>query len=259
MPNLNYPCNSAENANAQIDEITREISRAFSLTMNEARVYVVLLKSRSLTASQISAISGVHRSRVYDNLKSLRGRKLIQEFNDEPKRYCAIPIQESLNHILAELENEYFSKVGQVKALCSRLIRVFDESSPDLESTYIIDHDRILDELHRLLKTVNTRVWVCKRTAGGLLDWYLLRDDLIQLLARTVDIRFLGTEQVKIGLPARLNPEVRFSFAILDSIAITFLLKPNNDEQTKAVVSQHEDYVKFLADYFIDQWNNAEE
>ncbi len=229
----------------------------FGLTTNEARIYLVLMRGSSFTASQLSDLTGVHRSRVYDNLKGLEGKGLITLLDDEPRRYRALPIQKGVDHLICMLESDFVRRKKEIMDLGLTLERMFHSDSPPMNSAYTILPHQILDELLNHLKSATERVWVCKKTAGGVLDWFSLKNELVRLSSLGVDIRLLGNTPIEIGFPVRYCPELTVSFAVIDSLVMCFLLEHDSDKHGTAVVSRHKEYVEFLSDTFVNWWGRA--
>lgn len=71
------------------------------LSSYEARAYSALLKAGPVTGYQLSRVSGVPRSRVYEALEKLARRGMVLTQNDQPQRYAAAPLDEVLDRALA--------------------------------------------------------------------------------------------------------------------------------------------------------------
>jgi sugar-specific transcriptional regulator TrmB len=70
----------------------------------EARCFVALSRRSQGTAKQISETSDVPRTRVYDAIKMLETKGLVEVQHTSPKRFRAVPIDEAIGTIRAEYE-----------------------------------------------------------------------------------------------------------------------------------------------------------
>ena len=77
-----------------------QIMKKYDFSEMETRVYTTLLEKGNLTGYEVSKISGVPRSKVYNILEKLLKKNLIVVNKSEPKLYHAI----SANEFLEKLE-----------------------------------------------------------------------------------------------------------------------------------------------------------
>ncbi|MBU0957513.1 MAG: hypothetical protein KKF56_01745 [Nanoarchaeota archaeon] len=95
-----------------------ELFRELGLSINEARVYEILLKSGEISVQTISNKSGVHRRNVYDSISKLIEKGLVSEVfikseknfkATDPRRLLELlkEKQEKLNKVLPELQGKF--------------------------------------------------------------------------------------------------------------------------------------------------------
>ena len=93
----------------------QEILENIGLSKNETKIYLVLLKLGSCTATEITKESGVHRSNVYDALDSLVKKGYVAYTkNDDVKCFVAAN-PENFKNLFREKENA-------IKAILPRLM-----------------------------------------------------------------------------------------------------------------------------------------
>ncbi len=81
-----------------------EILMNFSLTRQEAQIYLTLLSEGVLTGYEVSKLSGISRSNSYTSLASLVDKGAAYIIEDTATRYTAVDISEFCKNKIAELE-----------------------------------------------------------------------------------------------------------------------------------------------------------
>ena len=75
------------------------------LTEYQARVYLTLLDLGSATASQISPLSKVPRTRIYATMQQLHEKGLVQILPETPLRYKAVPFATYLQTLADDMRS----------------------------------------------------------------------------------------------------------------------------------------------------------
>lgn len=240
-------------------ELKSRLIQVFGLTSNEARVYLALIKDDYYTAGELSKITGIHRSRIYDNLSGLVAKGLIVKSSHEPKRFSALPIQEAVEQILQDIHKEHEARIQEITSL-SVLLKTYRQGYRGLErdtKTIVLSLEDTISEMERLLETTQHRLWVAKHPSGGIIDWYALKSQLEHLTKKKADVRFLSDRPFGFEFNSRYLSKVDLSFAILDDIAVTFFLPVNDDDCGQLMITKNQEYVQFLQNAFLDWWNQA--
>jgi DNA-binding MarR family transcriptional regulator len=81
-----------------------ELLQELGLKEYEARCFVALSRRPSGTAKAISEISEVPRTRVYDAVRVLESKGLVEVQHSNPKQFRAVPIDEAIETIRVEFE-----------------------------------------------------------------------------------------------------------------------------------------------------------
>lgn len=95
------------------------------LSQLEAMVYVNLLRNKTLTATEISRLTGINRTQTYDVLPKLIQHGICTEIRGRVKRYCAVEPEK----VLSSLEKELDKKKAVIKGLNGRLTKLYDNNS----------------------------------------------------------------------------------------------------------------------------------
>ncbi|HIJ99212.1 TPA: hypothetical protein H1011_00075 [archaeon] len=84
-----------------MEENIRYLKR-LGLTEYQSKAMVVLLNKRKTTAKDISDLSGIPLTKVYQVLKDLEEKKLLYSEEDKPRMYRTLPAYKIMNRLLAE-------------------------------------------------------------------------------------------------------------------------------------------------------------
>jgi sugar-specific transcriptional regulator TrmB len=122
------------------------------LTQYEARCLVATSRVETSTAKQISELSDVPRSRVYDAVEGLHQRGLVDVQQSEPREYRAVPKDE----LLEMLRREHRSTINALDTALEQL-----QTAEELEEKgawAIADHDNVTHRMTTLIDDANEEV-----------------------------------------------------------------------------------------------------
>lgn len=238
------------------DDLQSKLSSIFGLTSNEARLYITMLQDEYFTASELSERSGIHRSRIYDNLRGLEAKKLIFCADQNPLRFRLIPPQAAVTHITEKLISEHQNQLHEIAEL-GFLLENEIQKRTNRESLRprVLPLQEAISELKSLLESTKRRVWVTKRTSGGVVDWFALRAELGKLLTKGIDIRFLSDKAIGFPFDLKINHDVSLSFSLIDDTVIEFLLPSIEDNEGQIFITQNPEYVEFFEKTFLRWWD----
>ncbi len=100
-----------------------------SLSPNEAKCYLALLKIGSASANEISRSSGIHRVSVYDALRGLREKGLISQITRANKMLFEAGNPEKINEIIQEKEKQ----LNDAKKIVPELFKIFNSEKEKQE------------------------------------------------------------------------------------------------------------------------------
>ena len=240
------------------ESLLHNLVHILGLTPNEARAYVHLLGRAPITPSTLSRITKIHRSRIYDNLKGLESKGLILKTAMTPLSYEAVSPELAVAKIVERLNRSHTQRVYQISALSFTLQSLYDKTQPlpEQSTTKLIPLEEVVTELSKLLDEAKFRVWVSKRALGGVVDWYLLRSKLDQLVSSKADIRFISDTAFPLPYGTRLHSDVPLSFALVDDVVMNFLFS-SSAETGQVILSENKEYVEFFARIFSELWSAA--
>jgi sugar-specific transcriptional regulator TrmB len=237
-------------------QLHNELIRLLGLTQNEARIYCAMFSGGQFTAGELSSVTDIHRSRIYDNLRGLEAKKLIEQTSTDPLRFRVVTPKNAVADKIETLEIEYRTHTQEVMALGLKLDEIYrnQRKTETPLDTRTIPLNESITELNRILDSARERVWVSKNTSGGIVDWFVLKSQMDRLSQLGVDIRFLTTRSVRAGYTSRILPKITLSYAIIDNTSLTFFLSKNENNEGLTMISKNSDYVGFLEKTFLVDW-----
>ncbi len=93
-----------------------EILKEIGFTENEVKVYLALLELGSVTATEISKLSKVHRTNVYDTLNSLIKKGVVNYILKDKKKYYEATNPNNLLNILKEKQALLEKAIPELKS-----------------------------------------------------------------------------------------------------------------------------------------------
>jgi sugar-specific transcriptional regulator TrmB len=131
------------------DENT-DLLLGLGLTLNQAKVYLAILKLEKTTVGQVAKFSKVRREDVYRILPSLEKMGLIERLMGKPTEIRATLISDSLTSLVTEEKNRSDERVSGMKSMVQKLaLKDWKQPPPGEESIYIL----IAEKKAILLKT----------------------------------------------------------------------------------------------------------
>ncbi len=127
------------------DENT-DLLLGLGLTVNQAKVYLAILKLEKTTVGQVAKFSKVRREDVYRILPSLEKMGLVERLLGNPTEVRATVISDALASLVAEERNKLnerlLSMENTVKKLKKLSVKEWTQRVPDKESIYILIPDK---------------------------------------------------------------------------------------------------------------------
>ncbi|NHN47590.1 TrmB family transcriptional regulator [Halostella sp. JP-L12] len=145
------------------DEEAVAALESIGLTEYEARCFVALSKIRSGTAKEVSQISEVPRSRVYDALDRLSERGLVDVQRSDPRRYRAVDEHE----VLSVFERDFRSALDEVDETLDALD---DHRRSERGVWEISSRDHVVSRTLTLLDDAESEVYLLVAAEGALGD-----------------------------------------------------------------------------------------
>ena len=149
-------------------EVLKKILDRLDLTPNEREVYVALLISGPLNATEISDISGITKANIYPVIKRLVQKKFVDEQpTSRASKYKAIPPQYVIKEIQQETQARHEKETQQLKEIIAQISKLdlnpseLKASSPS-DSVWLINSEaRIKTSIFELLEKSEKSILAC--------------------------------------------------------------------------------------------------
>ena len=142
------------------DENT-DLLLGLGLSLNQARVYLTILKLEKTSVGQISKFSKVRREDIYRVIPSLEKMGLIERLLGKPTMIRATPISDALTFLVAEEKAKSDDRLSGMRNLVQKLsLKDWKQPIPGEESIYILIAEKkaILAKTSELIKNSRKEV-----------------------------------------------------------------------------------------------------
>ncbi len=136
------------------DEST-DLLLGLGLSLNQAKVYLAILKLERTVVAQIAKFSKVRREDVYRILPILETMGLVERIMGKPIEIRATPISDALNFLVTEEKTKSDKRLSSMRTRVQRLASTnWRQPLPEKESIYILIPERkaILAKTSELIK-----------------------------------------------------------------------------------------------------------
>lgn len=247
-------------------------------SLSQARVYLALAKIGTASISSISKATGIHRENLYEIIKTMIERGLVELEAGVPTKYRIVPPEEALSLLVNSKKAQFFQIETEIQSIIEKFRDRMDHelhiTNASSEFVVISGKDRIIKRLHKALDgtkisvdTVTTR----KRFSDAIIEF---SEDYKRALKRGVKIR-LVTEKHTPEYPALIvlselmskpNFQVRcFSGqsmsigAVFDRVQVHISLSATaNLSGAEGLWSNNGCLVTMAQAYFDRQWANSD-
>lgn len=235
--------------------------KGLGLTEYEARVYITLLESGSMTAAEISSISGIPYSRIYEVLARLEKKGWVEALSGRPKLYKPHSPSEAVKTVKTELEKQL---ENYENILIERLQPLYEKQiSIERPKVYIIRGiENILARITEMFEGAKKKVMISMSDIN-VEDVKVIEDTLRSLRLRNIKVEILTSTSSKPEILSKLSRygEVRVrdrlygGGVIVDDHEVMLLLAEKDRNTVLAIWSTHIELATLARDYFYYLWN----
>jgi sugar-specific transcriptional regulator TrmB len=179
------------------DENT-DLLLGLGLSLNQARVYLAILKLEKTTVGQVAKFSKVRREDVYRILPSLEKLGLVERLLGKPTEVRATFISDALKSLVAEEKRKSDERLFDMKSKVKKLsLKDWTQRLPEEESIYILIPDKaaILAKTSNVIRDSRKEIALIadKEIIITVLAKFL--DEFKQAIKRGVQVRLIFEEQ----------------------------------------------------------------
>jgi sugar-specific transcriptional regulator TrmB len=139
----------------------KDLLLSLGLSLNQAKVYLAILKLEKTTVGQVAKFSKVRREDVYRILPSLEKMGLIERLLGKPMEIRATPISDALSFMVSEEKSKFDERIKGMRIAVQRLsLNDWKLPIPEEESLYILIAEKkaILAKTSRLIRNSRKEV-----------------------------------------------------------------------------------------------------
>jgi len=143
------------------DDENTDLLLGLGLSLNQAKVYLAILKLEKTAAGQVAKFSKVRREDVYRILPTLEKMGLIERMMGKPMEIRATPISDALSFLVSEEKNKSDERLSGMRSTVQRLsLQDWKLPPTEKESLYILIADKkaILAKTSRLIRNSRKEV-----------------------------------------------------------------------------------------------------
>jgi len=198
--------------NALFTYLWRRIHEDLGLSEYQAKVYITLVISGQSKARDISQMSGVPRTKVYETLKNLIDRGLVKELPTNPLKFIASSPIKSFRENLQPLEEKTRNLRKLLHTLEFYHHKAKDTASIEQTDVWILREPEVLKKLKSILYEAQKSVMILTSSSGLI---FLYRS-FSKILDRTAE------KGVKVKI---LTPKDSYSYHAVKEFAYLFEVK----------------------------------
>src|SRR4030067_901843 len=176
------------------DDESTDLLLGLGLSLNQARVYLAILKLESTTVAQIAKFSKVRREDVYRILPILETMGLVERIMGKLVEIRATPISDALTFLVAEEKKRFDERLTGMRSTVKRLsLKDWKQPLPEEASIYILlaEKKAILAKTSGLIRNSRKEVALIADKARIVLILSQLSDECKQAIKNGAQIRLI--------------------------------------------------------------------
>ncbi len=217
--------------------------RKLGLTQYEARVYVSLIMRGTATASELSDISGVPYTRIYDVIAGLERKGMVVRIPGRPVKYKAVEPRVALKRLSEQLIAKYREDIKMIELITQYLINEFDKLfSPRRETGEIqIIRNRvtIIDTLEQVLRESRKTLMIL---TPNTLRRLIRQNNIASIIRDGADTTIVTRKEVFNDLPRAIiekatvveDEDISINIVITDKLVLVYDAIPDDLSTTSS-------------------------
>lgn len=186
-----------------------EVLQQLGLKQYEAKCFVGLSRLSTGTAKQLSEITDVPRTRVYDAIRVLEGQGLVEVQHSNPQQFRAVAIREAID----TLRDQYENRFERLQSMLEQTQKIEEtEEQPVQEVWSLTGTTAIENRTEQLVADADEEVVLVLSDASD------LSDVLVSTLNERVDKIDILVGSTTKGLETKIRQRVPDSFSFISGL-----------------------------------------
>lgn len=228
------------------------IARAFGISKNELKLYLILLFYGKMTAKELSNRMNISYTKIYPILTKLEGRGWIRREGKRPSYFIANPIKDVWDNIKRNV-NETLDKIEKEIILP---LSLFMSSQTSLYNIVILQQSNLEDTIRQILSE-NSNIFYVAISFPEILTEELIKT--LEVNSYKSNVKVILTKNLKINsnvLQIKYLDSM-FGSGIITANSIILIIKSQGDSLL-GLFSNHIYFVEIGKVYFDYLWEKAE-
>jgi sugar-specific transcriptional regulator TrmB len=154
------------------------------LTLIQAKTYLALIESDSLTTAEISKISKIARPDVYPNLSKLQLLGLVEKIIASPIKYEAIPINQCLSLLLRTKTEQYEKIRAETRTLLETVkTKKLKEKHKEVGNPQFV----LIPQGQTVIDKINTAIENAQFSVDFVLSWKRFSRGIVTTFAESIE------------------------------------------------------------------------
>jgi len=239
----------------------------FGLSKNESKVYLILSIEGPLTASDISKLSGIPYSKVYEIIDRLKSKTIIgYSSENRRKKYKAVELIHVLKRVIKKKKEDVDNLEKKVKNISEQIKKKTIPDKPQ-EGIWLSQGKKgFLEKTSLMLRNASDYAYGITKEFSRIPD---LDNEIINAAKRGVKVKLLGTKKFnKLNLArakwyATHNVKIKaIPLGIQPRICLTddkeVCIRVDNGYNSEFIWSNNLALINLVKSYFKVLWKNAD-
>lgn len=247
----------------------RDALKLLGFTDYYVNIYTTLLARGEMNAHELSEITGVPYSRIYEVLNEMCSREMITKIDGRPSTFIGNDPQEMYKCLKKQRDQEFQQSVDQSLDFFKEL---YGQKSPakKIEMTLYEGLQACRDHLRNVINASNRTLWIVIKDFEEIYEY--IKNNLDFLKSKSVEVRLVVEERlrgenyikelqktVKLRFSGHINHNMLVSDekTAFQSVKAHFDITKPSSEDYVIFTSTNLHYVIYITEVFRRRWDNA--
>ncbi|MFQ6020535.1 MAG: TrmB family transcriptional regulator [Candidatus Aenigmatarchaeota archaeon] len=235
----------------------------FGLNQYEAKTYLVLTKYGSLTAYKISNLTGIPQSKIYEVVRSLVTKSLIEISSAKPRKYRAVEPVIALKKII----NQKKKYISDLQSKANSILKELKPSKTKGGIWLSKGKRAFLEKSTEMAKRTKKYAYALTKEFSRI---PMLDNEVIKIRKRGIKVKMLGIKKfineialarakwyASQGIEVRMTPlEIQPRICLVDGKEVC--IRIDEPSESDFIWSDNPAFINVMKSYFENLWKDAE-